>query len=92
MKNYDEYINRMIWDMICKSRPLYDIIPMIKFPAQSRSYGKTMTTRALYREIINKFASYFQQISIKWCNGFEFVCNGKRQYCYIYNCKVGDFK
>lgn len=95
MKNYGEYIDRMAWNIICAK-----IVEKARFQTnysivmQPRSCGKTITTKALYKSIMCKFVPYFKQISIKWCNGFEVVHKGKRQYCHIYiiHDKVGEYK
>lgn len=55
---------------------------------QSRGYGKTMTTRALYKSIINEFASYFKTISVRWCESFEILDNRKRRMCYVHMAKI----
>lgn len=85
MSTYEQYIDRMAWDMICKiilakSRmgSVYGIT------AQPRGYGKTITTRALYRAITTKFVRYNKVISVRWCTGFEVFDNGKRRYCHVY--------
>lgn len=51
MNNYIQYL-------ICKAHKntIYGMT------ATSRGYGKTMTTRALYIEIMSKFARYYKYI------------------------------
>lgn len=66
--------------LICKTR----ISSIYGMTAQSRGYGKTMTTQALYRAITTQFARYFKVISVRWCTSFEVFDNGKRRYCYVY--------
>lgn len=74
--DYNNYVRYLL----CKTRAgsVYGIT------TAQRGYGKTMTTRALYRSIMTESAHYFKVISVRWCEGFEVFDNGKRRYCHVY--------
>lgn len=60
------------------------------FIMQPRGYGKTMTSRALFRSITNNFAEDFDKntISLRWCEYFEIPDNRGRKNRLIYMAKV----
>lgn len=73
MNTYGDYIERMAWNMICaklseSKRRVGTHYCIRMYP---RGYGKTMTTRALYRAITKEFVDEYRIISVRWCEYFE---------------------
>lgn len=74
--DYNNYLRYLL----CKTR----VGSVYGITTAPRGYGKTMTTRALYKAIMCEFARYYENISVRWCSGFEILDNGKRRYCHVY--------
>lgn len=88
MGTFGDTFNRMAWNMVCaKLNAKAYLNSLYGVKIQSRGYGKTITTQALYREIMTRYARYYNYISVRWCECFEILDNGKRRYCYVYVAK-----
>lgn len=93
MNTYGEYIDRMAWNIICaeiaKRQYCYSFGHYC-ISMQSRGYGKTMTSRALFRSIMNNFSEDFDKnsISVRWCEYFEIPNFRGRKNYIVYMAKV----
>lgn len=89
MNGYVNWFDRMAWDLICaKISAKQRLNTTYGFLFQSRGYGKTLTTRALYRSIAREFSPYFRQISVRWCESFEILDDRKRRVCFVHMAKI----
>lgn len=89
MDTYGEYIDRMAWNMICaklaESKQRIGTIYSIRM--RPRGYGKTMSTRALYRAITTRFSDECKIISVRWCEYFEIPYYRRRKNYIVYLAK-----
>lgn len=83
------WFDRLAWDLVCaKIAYRQRLNTTYGFIAQPRGYGKTLTTRALYRAVIREFSPYFRQISIRWCESFEIFDDRGRRVCFVHVAKI----
>lgn len=88
MDCYVSTFNRLAWEMICNRIAEKSQIGSIygrscRIVMQSRGYGKTMTSRALFRSIMYNFSEDFDKntISLRWCEYFEIPnFRGRKNY------------
>lgn len=86
MNCYVTTFDQMAWDIICAeiAKRQYCI------SMQSRGYGKTMTSRALFRSIMENVSEDFDKntISLRWCEYFEIPNFRGRKNYIVYMAKV----
>lgn len=82
MNPYVTTLDRMAWDIICANIAAKKCSYRIKMVP--RSYGKTMTSRALFKSIMNTFHDAFDEytISLRWCEYF-IIPNFRKKKNYI---------
>lgn len=88
MNCYVTTFDRVTWECLCNR--LFTEKYRFGFIMQPRGYGKTMTSRALFRSIINVFHDDFDKntISLRWCEYFEIPNFRGRKNYIVYMAKI----
>lgn len=81
--------DRIAWNFICAklSESKRRVGTYYGIKMCSRGYGKTMTTRALYRAITTEFVDCCKIISVRWCEYFEIPYYRRRKNYIVYMAK-----
>jgi len=88
MDCYVSTFDRLAWECLCNR--LFTEKYRFGFIMQPRGYGKTMTSRALFRSIMNNFYedSDKKSISVRWCEYFEIPDDRGRKNRLVYMAKI----